>query len=115
MLFDQAKEDCTRNPKFERYWLEAKHKAQSEDGATPKKHKCLSRRMKTALYQLQTRHLLWNSLEARVVEKQIRKEKQNKHNGLVVFSLHIHCIPRLCIIYEMPPYFDSHYNATRMA
>jgi hypothetical protein len=30
LLLDQVKEDCTDNHKFERNWLEAKHKAQAE-------------------------------------------------------------------------------------
>ena len=38
-LFDQVKQDRTRNPDFETDWLEARLCAQAADGVTPKKRK----------------------------------------------------------------------------
>jgi hypothetical protein len=39
-LLYQVKEDCTENHECDMNWLEARHKAQVEDGTTPKKYKC---------------------------------------------------------------------------
>jgi hypothetical protein len=60
-LLDQVEEYCTENHKFERNWLEAKHKTQAE---------AITR---IPLHKPRMRQHRWKSLDIRVGAKEIKK------------------------------------------
>ena len=50
-LFDQVKKDRAGKPDFEMDWLEARHRAQAEDGVTPKKRKRQPTQARSELFE----------------------------------------------------------------
>jgi len=50
-LFDQVKQDRANYPDFEKEWLEARHRAQVEDGVTPKKRKRQPTQARSELFE----------------------------------------------------------------
>jgi hypothetical protein len=78
-IFDRVKEDHAGKTQFERHWLETRHKAHLEDGATPKKCKCQpSAQARSELFEsegdgniapIADEAPLWKSLKVRVIEK----------------------------------------------
>jgi hypothetical protein len=50
-LFDHVKKDRAENPEFEREWLESRHRALAENGATPKKRKRQPTQARSELFE----------------------------------------------------------------